>query len=141
MVMTPENFLILRYFTQSEVEGTSADIKDVKLELMYRLDSFRHDLGVPVYLLNNGLTTGKHSSPEHQKGEAADVCTGAIMPVWTVYKCALKNQFRGFGVYWNGIAYSYHLDIGSEHRQWTGVPDGKGNWKFGTLIVDPKNLI
>jgi len=139
--MTPENFLMLNYFTQSEVESTGANIKDVKFELMFRLDAFRRDLGAPVYLLNNGLTTGKHSSPEHPNGEAADVCTGAIMPVWTVYKCALKNQFRGFGVYWNGIAYSYHLDIGTEYRQWTGIPDGKGNWKFGTLIVDPKNLI
>src|SRR5690554_947815 len=140
MAMTPENFLTLRYFTHSEVIGSGANIKDVKFETMYRLDNFRHDLGVPVYLLNNGLTTGKHSSPEHPNGEAADVCTGASMPVWTVYKCALKNQFRGFGVYWNGIAYSYHLDIGAEYRQWTGVPDGKGNWRFGSLIVDPNNL-
>ena len=141
MVMTPENFLMLNYFTQSEVESTGANIKDVKFELMFRLDAFRRDLGAPVYLLKKGLTTGGHSSPEHPAGKAVDVYISEVKPVWTVYKCALKNQFRGFGVYWNGIAYSYHLDIGAEYRQWVGVPDGKGNWRFGSLIVDPKNLI
>ena len=141
MVMTPENFLILQWFTQSGVEETGAKIKDVKLELMFRLDSFRRDIDVPVYLLRNGLTTGKHASPEHPDGKAADICTGIVKPVWTVYKSALKNGFRGFGAYWNGKAYSYHLDIGTEYRQWTGIPDEKGNWKFGSLIVDPKNLI
>ena len=142
--MTPKDFKKIDNFDQEEIENTGANIKDVQLELLLRYDNYRKLLGRRVYFLRNGLTTGSHDSETHYLGLAGDSCLDprdGPIDGNLYFKCPVEVGYKGYGQYYNGFENSFHLDCRQNYGFWTGVPDGKGNWKFGSLIVDPKNLI
>lgn len=114
-------FTGIRYFTAKEVRRTGADLRDVKRRLLVTLDKFRHEVGRPVSLLPNGMTTGHHQSWTHVAGIAADIAFhDGESPVSPVHytMVAIACGFRGVGWYWNGTALSAHLDLGTGYRQW-----------------------
>jgi len=134
-------------FTPKEVRATGAKLCDVQIWTMLTIQRFRDMINeamghnVSVSLLKNGMTTGNHKSPYHPAGTAIDCYLSVEVATTIVFKCALNAGFKGIGIYWNGKAYSYHLDIGDDFRFWIGVkkPGGK-KWTFDSLIADPKHL-
>lgn len=137
--MTRAEFKPLRYFTASEVERTGASIADVQRETMYAIDDFRHEMGIPVRLLFNGITSGNHKSAGHPNGLAVDCTISGTVDVGEVFKNALIAGFKAIGIYWNGAAYSFHLELADRYRFWSGrKAEGEAKWTYGRLIVDPK---
>ena len=129
------------YFTAKEVIKTGAKIKDVKLRLMIALFRLRKLLGRRIKLIKNGMTTGKHKSPEHPGGLAADITfyiKDGPIAIGFLYGCCLAARFKGIGIYHNRRVYSLHLDIGKRFRRWTAVKNKKGKWKYLPFINDPK---
>jgi len=141
--MTPEQAEDLRYFTAAEIERTGARLQDVQLELMQALDSLRHELGRRIKLLKNGMTTGKHSSREHPEGRAVDFTLdnrdGPITQdtLYLIFTLGIRLGFRGFGYYFNGKTWSFHLDLRSGCDIWTGrkKAPGKGAWIYKRMSI------
>lgn len=128
------------YFSKKEIEATGAKLEEVSFVLFQKLLKLRLALDIRMKLLHNGLTTGNHKSEFHPKGEAVDFFLASSVDPYWVFKQAVKVGFLRVGIYWNGQTYSFHLDLGSEPAFWFGVKSKKGEpWKFGRLIVDPKN--
>lgn len=129
-------------FTPAEVENTGATLRDVHLRLMISLQVFRVLLDRRVGLLYNGMTTGEHDAPEHPAGLAVD---GYFFPVdgaiemSDIVKAALTAGFRGIGIYWNGVQFSFHLDLRHDIGFWYGSKKepGVGSWKFSSLFITP----
>jgi hypothetical protein len=144
--MTPQDFADhhIKYFTPTEITDTGAALEDVQAALIVRYDYFRKLLGRAVCFCPNGLTTGNHKSPLHPAGEAGDASfreKDGPVNVTNVVKAALQAGFRGIGVYYNGTAYSIHLDLRSEYGFWTGFKGHReSTWNFRSLIVDPATL-
>lgn len=136
--MTVEDFESygIRYFTANEVKATGASLKDVQPRLIQHLDRFRGFIGQPVHLIENGLTTGKHTSGTHRDGIAADIYTSPLDPQ-IAFKCALKADFRGIGLYYiyeHGWE-SMHLDLRSEYGFWRGGKKKTNRkWDYFPLI-------
>ncbi|GEM_PF-2089285 len=135
----------IKHFTAEEIEATGADIAKVQLSLVVAMDRFRGYLGRPFNLIKDGMTTGKHKAPEHPSGLAVDGFVpgldGITSPITAedVLKCAVKAGFHGIGIYWNGLIYSFHLDLRPEYSFWTGTKKpGGGSWEYGKLIIDPR---
>jgi len=112
--MKKEQCKDLKYFTYEEMTATGADIDDVKAVLMLSLDHFRKNIGTPVKLLKNGLTTGKHAkNSQHYLGGAADV----YFRMWpktlnTVVELAADAGFSGICLNGtNGKYVTIHLDL------------------------------
>lgn len=129
----------IRHFVPGEVTRTGARLEDVSAILIWRLDEFRHILGVPVVLLS--LTTGEHYSEYHPSGLAADVAfhdMESVPGVGSMHRAALDAGFRGIGIYHNGISYSMHLDLRPERGEWVAWKRHReSSWNFGGLTVDP----
>ncbi|MBU2249106.1 MAG: hypothetical protein KKD77_20330, partial [Gammaproteobacteria bacterium] len=130
-------------------------LKDVQYKLIYKLDVFRELIGLPVKLLLNGLTTGDHVAVWHKKGLAVDITIRGEIDLFEAIKSAWVAGFRGVGIYWNGKAYSFHLDLRGAFSLWKAVKDkpigtitntknGKvtkietGKWIYTSIYVDPK---
>jgi hypothetical protein len=126
----------INHFTGEEIEETGADLKDINVDLIIALDLFRSILGYPVYLLENGMTTGSHSSWTHPAGMAVDGRTKGKLGVDRIIKAALQAGFKGIGVYWNGQCTSFHLDIRPNYAFWAGhkKEPGVGDWTFTSLF-------
>lgn len=139
--MTYSDFDHIQNFTPKEVERTGAKLLDVKTDLIYRYDIFRNLIKVPVVLLHNGITSGEHQSPGHKEGLAGDCALLKELPCLDVFKAALEAGFRKIGIYWGGKRYTYHLEVSQEFGFWIGTPGGLGDWRYGSLLVDPKVLV
>lgn len=131
----------IKHFTPDEVIKTGADLYHVQRKLISHLDLLRDFIGRSILLLPNGLTTGEHVSPYHRLGLAADIAfldTQGPVFIQTVFKLAIRVGFRGIGIYHNGTAYSFHLDLGEDNRYWAKYKR-HGEFSFHTipLIVDP----
>ena len=141
--MKPEDFKKVRKFTQVEVERTGAKIEDVKAELIFGLDRVRLEVDRRIKPLKNGFTTGKHSSREHPDGKAVDFIfyekDGVITQdtLYTLHKAGLDNGFMGFGFYFNGRVWSFHLDRRKVYAAWTGRKSapGKGSWVYKRMSI------
>lgn len=147
--MKPEDLSRCLYFTSQEIEATGASLQDVQIETILALDKFRFSIGRKVLLAFNGLTTGNHSSHEHKLGLAVDVYldkSEGNVDNWAMTRAyvfeAIKAGFTGIGVYWNGVQYSFHFDLGAI-RLWAGVKSapGKTNWSYKTLLIDPRSYM
>jgi len=134
----------VRFFSAEEIEATGAKLHRVQRRLIYALDDFRRALGCPVILLHNGMTTGDHASYTHGIGLAADIAfreadhpkNMRVLPMM-----AVSVGFRGIGMYWNGVGYSMHLDLGMTFRQWVRWHHHRETqWHEAALIVDPVDL-
>lgn len=139
--MLEENFSEIKYFTADEIKKTGADIKDVQLKTIMAIDQYRKFIGQPVYLADNGITSGGHKAEEHPKGLAIDNYVKREITADQAVKCALMAGFRGIGVYWNGIMYSFHFDLREKFEFWTGKKVlGGPSWTYGRLIIDPRHM-
>lgn len=131
----------IKNFTAKEVQNTGANLQDVNLFTMLALQRFRVHPYVnrAVILLPGGLTTGNHASYEHPAGLAVDIAfreqDGKIIIKRLVY-AAVESGFRGIGTYWNGIAWSMHLDIGQKVRRWAWWKHHREKWHKEDLIKD-----
>lgn len=135
--MTKENFKLITYFTQKEIETTGAKIEDIDFRTLKTLDRLRSKIGIPIKLQINGITTGRHSSPYHKFGKAVDFYFIKPINFRLVYDKMLLIGFNGIGIYWNGKMYSYHGDSGDSFRFWKAKKI-KGVWQYSELIADPK---
>lgn len=137
-------FIDLRYFSAAEVRAAGARVASVQRRLFVTLDRFRLELGRTVDLLYDGLTTGKHRSYTHEAGLAADICfreSEGVVNVRHAGILALHVGFTGVGVYWNGAAYSMHLDLGWTLRQWVRWRHHREvEWHESAFLVDPRDL-
>lgn len=144
--MIANDFNGIKYFTKKEVQRTGAKLKDVKFQLIYTIDLFRAASKRKVKLLKNGITSGNHKSKWHPNGKAIDCYydpSEGVVDIKKVLALALKVGFKGIGIYWNASGiYSFHFDLRSTYSFWIGTkksPKAK-SWKYGILIVDPKNI-
>ena len=138
-------------FTPGEVVRTGADLKDVRVLLFCALQEFRTKLNRRVHLIFNGLTTGNHSAEEHPNGLAVDFHLNAgdgpvdSTTIRMVLLYAILTGFRGIGIYWNGQAYSFHLDLREDPRfaAWKGTKPapGVGSWKMETIFGISRNIL
>jgi hypothetical protein len=136
--MKESDWKLIRHFQAKEVIATGASPSDVKVELFLALDKFRDKVGSPVFLIRDGLTTGKHSSPGHKNGTAVDGFLRDTVRADTLFKAALESGFRAIGIYWNGTVLSFHLELDTEYRFWVGrKKKGAASWTYGELIIDP----
>jgi len=141
--MKPEDFKKVKKFTQSEIERTGAKIEDVKAELIYGIDRVRLEVDRRIKPLKNGLTTGKHSSREHPDGKAIDFTfddrDGVVKQdtLYTLFRAGLDNGFRGFGFYFNGNVWSFHMDRRAIFAAWTGRKSapGTGSWVYKRMSI------
>jgi hypothetical protein len=139
-----EDFRDIEFFTPGEVVRTGAALDDVSANLIIHYDRFRRVLNRRVVFAPNGLTTGVHSSPLHPRGLAGDchyVEMDGPIDARTIFEAALLSGFHGIGIYWNGIAYSTHLDLRDEFAFWIGHKKHRETaWEYHSLINDPKNF-
>lgn len=142
--MTRDDLALIRHYSEQEIRDTGATLASVKLDLFLALDRFRDTVCRPVLLLYGGLTTGRHASPLHPRGEAADICfrevDGPNAPrIWVM--SAFVSGFRGVGLYYNGVSYSMHLDLRLVPGSWTRWRHhGEQGWHEAALIVDPATM-
>lgn len=133
-------------FTKKEVEETGAKLEDVKLALMRSIQKFREYIRRRVILVENGITTGNHKSIMHPDGKAIDgtlyIEDGPIN-IHILFKGALEAGFKGIGIYWNGIQYSFHFDLRNNYAFWIGIKDSKKGvkkWIWKSLLQDPAKI-
>jgi hypothetical protein len=141
--MTRDDFKAfgIRHFTPEEVIATGATLQDVKPRLLQHLDHFRIELGQPVHLVRNGLTSGSHSSTYHRQGLAADCTTKPVEPQ-SVLKAALEADFTAVGIYWNrGHWTSFHLDLRPQRAFWMGYKKPHARkWTYRSLLVTAEDM-
>lgn len=129
-------------YTPDEVINTGAMLDDVQLRTMIALQTFRTILDRRVGILFNGMTTGKHKAKEHPMGLAVDgflYPDDGVIDTSVIFKAAVTAGFKGIGIYWNGIQYSFHLDLRSDYGIWGGYKDvniGLKKWTYVSLLVD-----
>ena len=79
------------------------------------------------------------------EGMAVDIAfreeDGAV-DIQEIFICALQAGYTGIGIYWNGIAWSFHFDLRPIYAFWTAV---KGHreiaWIYRPLLSqNPDNL-
>jgi len=127
------------------IERSGAILTDVNLMLILSLDKFCELIQRRICILANGLTTGKHSSTYHPRGLAVDIAflegNGAIN-IYEIWKAAIEAGFKGIGIYYNGTAYSIHLDMRPRLGLWSGWKrHGEKNWHYTGVFQDPKSFI
>lgn len=131
-------------FTPGEVEDTGANLADVQLETMIAIQKYRETIRRRVKLAFNGITTGKHKSPLHPGGKAIDsylLPEDGPIKTLDILKAALKAEFTGIGIYWNGKLYSTHFDLRPNYALWSGIKNfGEKSWDYRSLIVDLTKL-
>lgn len=133
-------------FTPQEIYRTGASLDDIKIELLIKLQKYRSLICRRVNIVFNGLTTGKHKSPEHSGGIASDIYhqpTEGIIDFKKCYYTSLESGFTGIGVYYNEQLnlYLFHMDCGPRFRSWSAYKKKKHEkWKYKSLLRDPKNL-
>jgi hypothetical protein len=143
--MTREQFNLIHHFTAGEVEATGARISDVNFRLLLAYDTYRGILGVPVQFVKDGIITGEHAKNPgpHKDGIAGDSCFLKSTPaIETIFRAGLQSGFRGIGIYWNGKAYSVHLDLREQFAFWSATKKKDGSWNYGKLLnlIDPRKL-
>ena len=131
-------FKLIKHFRPEEITATGARLSGVQLELLLKYDEFRDGIGLPVFFVPNGLTTGDHKSPYHKAGLAGDCIIKGAINHQTVFRTALNCGFKGIGFYWNGKLFSFHLDIGDDYRFWKGIKTGtQKTWAYSELVRPP----
>ena len=144
-------------FTPAEVTRTNANLADVKIVTLVSLQEVRTNIARRIHLIRNGLTTGNHVAVEHPNGLAVDshldLRDGPITSntLRMLFVHAIRAGFTGIGIYWNGVAYSFHFDLRPLDRfaVWMGVKDrpAVGSWRMTTIIgqsavlIDPVQLL
>jgi hypothetical protein len=135
--MNSEDFHKLPNFTEMEVGATGADFKEVQLATMETLQAVRTMTGRAIFLIKNGLTTGKHTSHRHPAGEAVDFKFGGYINPIVVVSAMLACGFKGVGVYkWSCGNYTFHGDTRPEFGGWYRETDADGETHTYALFND-----
>lgn len=137
-----KKYVIEGRITADEIRATGSNVEDVDYSAFDSVCQLRKELNSPIYFIKNGITTGNHKSPGHPAGKAFDIRVPRL-PMYAVFKAAIGSGFNKIGVYWNGKAYSYHLEVAPSPAFWMGTkpePGPKHGWKFNTLIKDPAKV-
>ena len=142
--MITTGFAGICHITAQDVLNTGATLDSVNIRTIQAADAWITLMCRKVVLLHDGLTTGQHESPTHAMGLAVDVAfddSEGMLDVSHAVMMAVSVGFRGVGVYWNGTAYSMHMDLGMTFRQWAWWKhDAADAWTKDGLIVDPREL-
>lgn len=131
----------LRHVRARDILATGAPLDSVNVFLAVKVDRFVAATGLPFVFLRNGLTTGNHRSSWHPRGLAVD---GAFnvdqdqVRIYDVWKTAIECGFHGIGLYWNGVAYSFHLDLRPGLKFWGGTKVRGVEWKYFSVFQDPR---
>lgn len=138
--MKPEDWKDIEWFTEKEVMATGADVAKVTKTLMMRLDDLRDCVGAMI-LAHNGMTSGDHKSIGHPEGRAADFSLRSNLAPDKVVKSALACGFKKIGTYWNGVAYSYHVELAQDYAFWMATKAAPGpdhKWTYHPVNFDPR---
>jgi hypothetical protein len=130
----------IKNVSPEDITGTGAPLDSVNVFLILRADEFIGRAGLPVVWLPNGLTTGAHRATWHPRGLAWDLafnCDQKLVKMYELWKLAIECEFKGIGVYWNGIAYSMHLDLRPALSLWGGVKEPGKEWDYFSVFRDP----
>ena len=127
----------IKYFSKNEVIEAGGDPAGMDFVFMRKLDRVRAILGRRIKLIYNGLNSGNHKAILHKNGKAADwylpIEDGTI-DVLTVLYAVLSSGLRGFGVYWNGVAFSFHTDNRKRIAFWKADKRGKQPWTYAKFL-------
>ena len=130
-------------FTPAEVRSVGSKVADLDLSLMVCAQKMRDELERRMKVLS--LTGGTHKpGSEHYQGRALDFTLypedGPVL-ISDVYKAALVANFTGVGIYWNGAAWSFHVDVRSHFAFWSAVKNKRAsNWSYLPLTLDESYL-
>jgi len=143
--MKEDDFKAIPFFPEKEICATGARLEDVQLETIQALQVWRVMINRTVHLQFNGLTSGEHKAIQHSRGLAVDCFLSQkeggtndfrVMSIHAMQ--ALEAGFKGIGIYWNGLMYSYHFDLGP-YRFWSASKkQGENAWNYKTLLCDPR---
>lgn len=138
--MTGEDFNFIEHFSRIEVECTGANIDDINVDLIHRLDLLRKRCGLPIELVSNGITTGNHNSKGHRTGNAVDVRIRSVNSSNHALKIMLMATSVGFsaiGVYKNSAGfYNFHFEIDKTFRVWGATMKDSGSWDMCGLTLN-----
>lgn len=128
-------------FSIDDIRNTGAELDDLDLDAFNKLSAFTKIISSPVFFINNGISTGVHKSAGHSLGKAFDIRVPR-KNCYAVFKAAIEAGFKRIGIYWNGNAYTYHLEDSPTASFWSGRKSRPGEcpWEFNQLINDPRNL-
>lgn len=143
--MFEKDLLFCPHFSKNEILNTGARIDEIDAELMQRMENLRVMLNRRIYLMF--ITTGRHATYSyHYTGKAVDFYLnpedGVIDPSRLI-EAALSCGFKGIGVYYNGTAYSFHVDIRFPYTNiWCAIPstNPKEKWTYMPINKDPKEI-
>ncbi len=141
------DWTLVNHFTKDENWGNPFLINE---DLIYKLDGFRKELGVPIIITCG--TQGKHKAGSfHYTGDAVDFVIAdrcALDPLDIAF-LALRFGFSGIGYYphwklWGKEVGGWHLDLTTKRKaMWLGVMEkgeqayrrfsGKNLKKYGIL--------
>jgi hypothetical protein len=137
--MTEQDFSLMNIarINAQMIRDTGAKLEDVQADTIGKLSRLCNLLSLDPVLQHNGLTTGKHASETHPRGQAVDFAFASPVHFESVVKAMLTVGFKGIGVYWNGRIYSYHGDTRPGFAFWVGRKNAAGGWAYDKLLVDP----
>lgn len=133
-------------FTVQEVMDTGCSLGSVDVKTMISTQRFREYVRRRVKLIENGLTTGGHKAPWHPRGLAVD---SYLLPedgpinIHLIFKGALTAGFKGIGIYWNQILWSFHFDHRPDYAFWGGVKDEPRlikEWQWYSILRDLRKI-
>jgi len=135
------------HIKEKDITSSGADLADINLFFIIALDKFFGTLfveyGIHAVILFNGLTTGNHKSFTHKRGLAGDIAfavSASEMSIYSIWKKAIEAGFKGIGLYWNGVAYSMHLDLRPSLAFWSMRKDETGAWISDSVFKDPREI-
>lgn len=140
----------LRYFKATDTSDVWGDPKLIDDTLLWRLDDFRHYLGVPIHVLH-GVKSGGHSSKSYHYVANGACAVDIIIPKYQYSAIdlildATRFGFTGIGYYpdWKyrgDVVGGLHLDtrplvtesdrtLNYKHARWLGVQTLGGGQKY-----------
>lgn len=131
----------LQHVRPKDILGTGAPLDSVNVFLAIKTDRFIERVGLPFQFLHNGLTTGIHRATWHPRGLALDGAFNTdqdLVKIYDVWKIAIECGFHGIGLYWNGTAYSLHMDLRPRLAFWGGTKVAGGPWSYFSVFQDPR---
>jgi hypothetical protein len=138
----------LQHVRAQDILATGAPLDSVNLFLAIKVDRFIEATGLPFTFLKNGLTTGIHRASWHPRGLAVDGAFSidqGLVKIYDVWKVAIECGFHGIGLYWNGKAYSVHMDLRPRLSFWGGTKVTKvvngaevREWEYFSVFQDPR---
>ena len=122
-------------FSAEEIGETGSNIKDVQFITILTIQKLRTMLGMKIFPILNGITTGSHKSIYHPEGLAIDFEFRINVKPKIVVMAMLACGFTGIGVYRNASGYySFHGDCGKSFRGWLRIKDKTGRTRDYSLF-------